>query len=274
VAFITGASSGIGAATAIAFAREGAHCVLLARRMEKLEETRKAVEAEGVKCLALACDVCDRGALDAAVAKTVALFGGIDIVLANAGFGVSGAATKLETDDFRRQFETNVFGLLDTVYATLPQLEKNRGRLGLIGSVMGRVNFPASGPYCASKFAVVSIAECLYFDLADLGISVTAINPGLVASEIRSVNNKGDYTGKPDPAPAFLVMPTEKAARQIVSALYRRKPELIITKMAILIIFLNRHFPRTVRFATRLGSKGKLHKVEAAKRGKGDASHE
>jgi len=267
--FVTGASSGIGAATANEFAREGAQVALAARRPDRLDEVRQRIESGGGTALALECDVTDRASIDAAVAEAAERFGGLDVVLANAGFGVAGVFNQLDTADFRRQFETNVFGLIDTVYATLPHLEESRGRIGLVGSVSGRMGSPASGPYTASKFAVVGLAECMYYDLADFGVSVTCINPGFVASEIRSIDNEQVFTGKPDPVPQLIVMPAEKAARQIVRALYRRKPELVITRHGKLAVFLTRHFPRTLRAATRLGSKGRVHKTRKAKQGRG-----
>ena len=110
VAFITGASSGIGAATAIACAREGADVVLVARRVDRLAEVAATITALGSRALVVQGDVTDRGALDAAVGKAVEAFGGIDVVVANAGFGVEGRVESLTVDDFRRQFETNFFG--------------------------------------------------------------------------------------------------------------------------------------------------------------------
>jgi len=269
VAFITGASSGIGAAVAEAFAEEGARVVLTARRMDRMDAVKERIEAAGGTALALPCDVTRRESIDAAIAKSVEAFGGLDVVLANAGFGVSGAMSRLETADYRRQFETNVFGLLDTVHAALPHLERSRGRLGLVSSVMGHVSMPASAPYCASKYAVAALAQCFYYDLADKGVSVTGIYPGIVASEIRSVNNQGAYTGRKDPAPAWITMPAEKAARQIVRALYRRKPECVVTFHGKLMVGMARHFPRTTRVLFRLGTKGRLEQVERAKRGDG-----
>ncbi len=269
VALVTGASAGIGTAVVREFARQGAKPVMLARRLDRLNELKQEIEAAGGQALALECDVTNRASLDGAVEKAVETFGAIDVVLANAGFGVAGMTTELETVDYRRQFETNVFGLLETVYATLPHLEKSRGRLGLVGSVSGRMASPASGPYTASKFAVVGLAECMYYDLADLGISVTCVNPGFVASEIRSVNNQGKFTGKPDPVPSIIVMPAEKAARVIVRGLYRRKPEVLVTRHAKVMVFLSRHFPRTLRTTMRLSSRGRVHKTRKAKQGIG-----
>lgn len=267
VVLITGASSGIGAAAARVFAAEGARVALAARRKERLEDLCSGIEADGGQACAVECDVTDRGSVDRAVAATVERWGCLDVVLANAGFGVTGVATELDTEDYRRQFETNVFGVLETVHATLPHLIERKGRLGLVASVSGRIGTPASGPYCASKFAVAGLAECLYYDLADLGVSVTCINPGFVESEIRSINNRGEPTGKPDPVPQWLVMPTDQAARQMVRALYKRKPEVMITRHAKLTVAMNRHFPRLVRAAIRLGSRGRVHKTRKAKAG-------
>jgi len=272
VVFITGASSGIGAAVAEAFAEEGARVVVTARREDRLETVRARITEAGGTVLALPCDVTSRESLDRAVAAAVEAFGGLNVVLANAGFGVSGDMARLETADYRRQFETNVFGVVDTVYATLPHLLRSKGRLGLVGSVMGHLGLPASAPYAASKFAVTGLAESLYFDLADRGVSVTGIYPGIVSSEIRSVDNQGRHTGRDDPAPAWIAVPAERAARAIVRALYRRRASCIVTGHGKLLVTLVRHFPRLTRGVIRLATRGKLEAVERAKRGDGQPS--
>lgn len=266
-AVITGASSGIGAALAEAFAREGANLSLLARRADRLDGIKRQCEQLGAKVLAMTADVRDRGALDAAFAQTAGQFGGVDVAIANAGYGVSGPFQKMDTAAFREQFDTNVFGVIDTIYAALPHLAERQGRVAVVGSIMGRAGMPASGPYTASKFAVVGLAESLDYDLAASGVSMTLINPGLVASEIRSVNNRGEFTGKKDPAPQFLVMPADKAARQMVRAIHRRRFELVVTGHGKLTVFAARHFPRTLRFALRRLSRGRLDKIQEAKRG-------
>ncbi|MFO7975137.1 MAG: SDR family NAD(P)-dependent oxidoreductase [Candidatus Hydrogenedentota bacterium] len=254
--FITGASSGIGEALAHAFAAEGAHLALTARRLDRLEKIANELAQKGTKALALKCDVTDRASLDAAVAQTIEAFGHIDVAVANAGFGVTGPFQKLRTADFRRQFETNVFGLIETVYAVLPHLQASKGRLALLSSVSGRVGSPGSSPYVASKFAVTGLAESIYYDLLRDGISVTCIEPGFVESNIRMTDNTGQFREDwKDPVPQWMVVPSARAARAMVNAIYKGKPEAVITGHGKVFAWLARHFPRSTRFVQRHGAR-------------------
>lgn len=254
--FITGASSGIGEALAHAFAAEGARLALTARRRDRLEKAADALAHEGAEVLAIKSDVTNRASLDAAVAQTAETFGSIDVAVANAGFGVTGPFQKLTADDFRRQFETNVFGVIETVYAVLPYLQASKGRLALISSVSGRVGSPGSSPYAASKFAVTGLAESIYYDLGSEGISVTCIEPGFVESNIRMTDNTGRFHEEwKDPVPQWLVVPRDRAARAMVRAVYKRKPEAVITGHGKVFVWLARHFPRTTRFVQRHGAQ-------------------
>jgi short-subunit dehydrogenase len=264
--FITGASSGIGAAMAKAFAREGARVALLARRADKLGQVKREIEAHAGQAIIFQCDVTDPEGLKAAAEQTVESFGGIDVVLANAGYGVSGPFENLTVDDFRHQFEVNVFGLMNTIYATLPALKQSKGRLGLLGSVAGKLGTPMTSPYNVSKYAINGLAECIYHEFDEIGISVTCINPGFVESEIRSVNNDGVYTGNPDPMPTRIIMPAEKAARLIVDAIYRRRPELILTRLGKLALFFNRVSPGLMRWTIRHFTRGKLVEFQKKRR--------
>ena len=246
--FITGASAGIGAALARAFAQEGARVGLAARRVDRLESLQSDIEAMGGQAVAVACDVTDRTSIDAAVTKVVDTFGGLDVVVANAGFGVSGYFMRVNTDAFRRQFDTNVFGLIDTVHAVLPHLIRSKGRLGLVASVAGELASPQSGAYSASKFAVVGLAETLYYELAAFGVSVTCIEPGFIETEFRSVDNRGVYRPeRKDPIPAWICVKAPKAAHAILNALYARRYEAVISFHGKLLVAFHRHFPRTFR---------------------------
>jgi len=257
--FITGGSSGIGAATGVAFAREGADVVLAARNEDRLADAVEAVEAAGGQVLAVRCDVTERSSIDQAVAKAVDRFGGLDVVLANAGFGVDGPFQKLTTADFRRQFDTNVFGVIDTLYATLPHLLASQGRIGIVSSVLGKIARPTMSAYTASKFALCGLSEALYYELADQGVSVTGINPGLVESNFRRVDNTNrlrvDWT---ESAPEFLIVSADRAAREIVQALYKRRVDVQVTGHAKVAVFVYRHAPGLVRFAIRRATRGRM----------------
>jgi len=252
VAFVTGASSGIGAALARELGREGADLALLARRTDRLAALAAELERGGRRAVALACDVTRDGDLERAVAAARAALGRIDVVVANAGFGVVGPLARLALDDYRRQFETNVFGVLRTIYATLPDLQRARGRLVIIGSVSGWVATPASSPYAMSKFALRGLAEALGHELAPHGVSVTLISPGFVESEIRRVDNLGVLrAAAPEPLPAWLVMPAARAARRIARAVARRRREVVLTGLGKVAVFLQRHAPWLVARGVR-----------------------
>jgi short-subunit dehydrogenase len=260
VAIITGASSGIGAALGRELARQGADVALLARRVDRLEALAREIRGTGRRAMAIACDVTRDGDLEAAAARARAGLGRIDVVVANAGYGVVGPVERLDVEDFRRQFETNVFGVLRTIYATLDDLKQSRGRLVIIGSVNGWLSTPGSAPYAMSKFAVRALARALDHELGPAGVSVTHVSPGFVESEIRHVDNQGRWW--PEPAsngpPAWLVMPVAEAARHIVRAAARRRREVAITGHGKLAVWMERHAPwligwgiRTVRMRRR-----------------------
>jgi len=255
---ITGASSGIGAALARELAREGAELVLMARRRERLDALCAELAATGAKALAHVGDVTKRADLDAAVALAVEHYGRLDMAVANAGFGVVGALEKLNVEDYRRQFETNVFGVLETSKACLTELRKSRGRLVLIGSVAGYVSTPNASPYAMSKFAIRALALALGPELEPHGVTVTLISPGFVESEIRQVDNRGAHHAfAKDPLPRWLPMPADVAARKIVSAAYRRRREAIVTVHGKVLVWLQRFAPWVLRLAARRGVRGR-----------------
>ena len=258
--FITGASSGIGAALAREFAREGGDVALVARRRDRLEALAAEIAATGRRAVVVPCDVTRDGDLERAAAAARAALGKLDVVVANAGFGVTGTLETLSLDDYRRQFETNVFGVLKTVFATLDDLKTTRGRLVLIGSVSGHLGVPGSSAYSMSKFAVHGLAASLAHELAPHGVAVTLISPGFVESEIGQVDNLGvrHPEAPPRPLPAAIVMATPTAARKIVGAVARRRREAVITGFGKTIVFLQRHQPGLLaKIIRRLGIKGR-----------------
>jgi NAD(P)-dependent dehydrogenase (short-subunit alcohol dehydrogenase family) len=249
VVFITGASSGIGEYLAREYTRRGARTVLVARRTDRIA----SLAHELGESLAVAGDVTRDGDLEAAVGRALERFGRIDVVIANAGFGVDGTFDTLALDDYRRQFETNVFGVLRTARAASGALADSKGSLAVIGSVSGYLAFPTGGPYSMSKYAVRAFCESLAAEWAPKGVAVTHIAPGFVASEIRKVDREGVlHAEKNEPIPAWLVMPTEKAAKLVVDAIEARAPELVFTGHGRFGVFMARHAPAVVRAVAKV----------------------
>jgi NADP-dependent 3-hydroxy acid dehydrogenase YdfG len=244
VVLITGASSGIGEATARELVRRGAKVALCARRTDLLEKVAAELRATGGSALAVRCDVTKDGDCEAAVARTVEEWGKLDVLLANAGFAVAGRLEALSIDDYRRQLETNFFGTVRALKAALPELKKARGRIGVVGSVNGFIGTPATSAYCASKFAVRGLCDAIRPELKPHGVSVTHIAPGFVASEIRAKDNREVvHRDAKDPVPAWLVASAESAASEIANALARRKREQVVTFHGKVFVFLERHLP-------------------------------
>ncbi|SFH26888.1 SDR family oxidoreductase [Modicisalibacter xianhensis] len=178
VFLITGASSGIGAATARAAHREGYQLVLAARSADKLDALVKEFGPE--KALAISCDVTSMDDQRAMVDQALEHFGRIDAVFANAGRGGSpGGFSEADHESWRALLMTNVYGVGLTIQATLPALRRSRGHILLTGSAAGRATIPGS-MYSASKWAVTGIGYNLREELRGTGIRVTLIEPGMV----------------------------------------------------------------------------------------------
>lgn len=186
VAVITGASSGIGEATAEALAAEGATVVVAARREERLEDLAKRIEERGGRVLAAACDVADEGQAHGLIRKAEDEFGRVDILVNNAGVMLLSAVGKGLSDEWRRMFDVNVLGLLYTTDAAVETMKRQGGgHLVNISSVAGRkVTRDSSGVYAGSKFAVGAISEGLRQELLEENIRVTIVEPGAVATEL------------------------------------------------------------------------------------------
>jgi NADP-dependent 3-hydroxy acid dehydrogenase YdfG len=178
VFLITGASSGIGAATARQAAASGYRVVLGARRLELLEELAEELGGRD-RALAVRCDVTDWADQEALAKTALSRFGRIDVAFANAGFGAKRGFLEETPDFWREMVLTNVYGCALTIRAALPALTESRGHLVLTGSVAGRRALPGS-LYSATKWAVTAMGEAARLELNDTGVRVTLIEPGMV----------------------------------------------------------------------------------------------
>ena len=209
---ITGASSGIGKATAQHFAQQGWNVAATMRAPEKETELK---QIENVKLYQL--DVTDQASIDGAAAQILGDYERVDVVLNNAGYGLVGPFEAATVDQIRRQFDTNVFGLMEVTRAFLPHFRANKAGLFLnVTSIGGRITYPLTSLYHSSKWAVEGFSESLAFELGELGIQVKLIEPGGVAT---------DFGGRS----MTLAMPTElpdylPTAQKVMAAFQSRGP--------------------------------------------------
>ena len=192
---ITGASSGIGAATAHAFAREKCNLLLAARRRDRIDQlARHLADKYAITAQAITLDVTKQKDVDAALASLSTTWEQIDILVNNAG--LSRGLTKLQEGDigdWEEMIDTNIKGLLYVTRSILPGMVKlKKGHIINIGSIAGRQLYPAGNVYCATKFAVKALSEGLRLDLLGTGVRVTSVDPGMVQTEFSQVRFHGD----------------------------------------------------------------------------------
>lgn len=266
VVWITGATSGIGRATAIELARRGARVAVSGRREGRLAEVVDEIAGRGGEALAVRCDVCEPEQQQDAVARVVRELGRLDVAIANAGFSVSGRVEQLTADDWRRQLETNVVAAAMTARYSLPELKRTRGRLALVGSVAAFMTAPGFGAYHASKYAVRALGATLSAELHGSGVSCTTVHPGFVASEINQVDNHGRlHAERADQRPARLMWTAERAARTVVDAIGRRKREVVFTGHGKVGAWLGMHLPSLVHLvmsSERMRREGATFRVD------------
>ncbi|WP_369137866.1 SDR family NAD(P)-dependent oxidoreductase [Modestobacter versicolor] len=187
VALVTGASSGIGEATAVALAEAGAAVAVGARRRDRLEALAGRLRAGGATVLELDLDVTDERACAAAVARTREELGGLDVLVNNAGVMLLGTIVGADTEDWRRMVQTNVMGVLYMTHAAIDgMVEQGSGDVVNLSSVAGRVARKGAGVYNASKWAVNAFSESLRQEVTGRGVRIGLVEPGAVATELSS----------------------------------------------------------------------------------------
>ncbi len=247
---ITGASSGIGAQLCERVAEHGGNIVLIARRLERLEALAQSLsKTYGVLTLPVGADVRDKEALTQARRLILKRFNAIDVIIANAGFGVSGPVGHLAEADFKRQFDTNIFGVLHTVHTFLSDIEKTKGHIVLMGSILSYFSPAGYAAYNMSKFAVRALADALRVEMAPQGVAVTLICPGLVESELQKVDNYGRFNSNAPVTLPKLQMKTEIASKKMMRTILKRKNVAIITAHGKLVVFLAKYFPTLLEIA-------------------------
>ncbi len=251
-ALITGASSGIGRSLALELARHGADVVLFARRYERLEEVAKQIEALGRRAIPVAGDVTDaearRRALDAAREQ----FGGLDILINNAGIAAHGRFADASPERIRPIMEVNYFAPVEFIREAIPLLRDGVQPLIVnVGSILGERGSPHKSEYSASKFALHGFSEAVRPELAKLGIEVLVVAPGPTESEHFDKLIEGSKElpwGNPTRKPADLV------AKAVVKAMEQGRRKVVTGLRGKLLVLANRFFPGIVdRMMQRYG---------------------
>lgn len=186
IALVTGASSGIGAATAVKLAEAGAKVGIAARRTDKLEDLRRHIESSGSEALVIEMDVVDQSSIEAGVKTLVDAYGAIDILVNNAGLMPISDIDQFKIDEWHRMVDVNVKGLFNATAAVLPHMiNQHSGHIFNMSSIAGRKVFKGLAVYCATKHAVAAFSDGLRMEVgAKHNIRVTCIQPGAVATEL------------------------------------------------------------------------------------------
>jgi len=187
VVVVTGASSGIGYATAVALGKRGAKVACLARRIDRLDQLAEEIVGAGGHAIAIECDVTSRDKVQAAFHTATETFGSIDCLINNAGVMPLSFMDACKVDEWVTMVDVNINGVLYGIAAALPgMIERKSGHIINVSSVAGRKLFPGGAVYCATKHAVHALSEGLRSELAPMGIRVTTIAPGLVTTELQN----------------------------------------------------------------------------------------
>lgn len=243
--WITGASSGIGEALALALAREGADLILSSRNLEKLEKVKEACLKYTSFCMVQLLDLSDTGSLDVVVENVMKKVGGIDILINNAGRSQRSLAKETSFDVDRSIMEINFFGVIKLTKLVLPyMLEKGTGHIVVVSSITGKFGFPLRTAYSASKHAVQGYFESLRAELKADNIKVTIVSPGRVKTNIslNAVTGDGTPYRKMDDGQAGGMLP-EMCASKIVKAIKKERKDILVGNSELIMVYIRRFFP-------------------------------
>lgn len=255
VVIITGASAGIGEELAVALASRGANLVLAARGEEALAQVQKRCEQAGGRAITVGTDVADPEACRRMVDRAVEAFGGVDVLVNNAGISMWARFEEIkDLSVFERIMRVNYLGAVYCTHAALPHLKASKGLLVAISSLTGKTGVPTRSAYAASKHAMQGFFDSLRVELLGAGVDVLVVSPGFVATDIRAralgPDGKPLQTSRRDESKGN--MPLDECVAQIVAAIEHRKREVVMTAKAKVGMFLKLVAPGLVdRIALR-----------------------
>ena len=243
VVLITGASTGIGRCLALDFAKQGAVVIGCGRSQERLDRTLNEVRRASPSSTMIPCDVGNRQEVQSMVAKVIADFGKIDILINNAGIGMRNPFAETSADTIEEIMRTNYLGMVYCTHAVLPSMiARGSGHIVNISSVAGIIGTLNLSGYCASKFAMNGFSESLYYELKPLGIHVSVICPGPVRTDF----NRSFADTKPK-SPGFLMLEPEAVSQLVIRAIVNKKFEVVVPWSLALISRVARMAPGLFR---------------------------
>lgn len=242
---VTGASSGIGRAAALEFARRGANLVLAARRAELLDEVTRACRALGVDCTTAVTDVTRRSECE----RLIEMAGSVDVLVNNAGFAIFDPIESARPDDLEAMMQTNYFGAVWCTQAVLPQmLARGAGMIVNVASIAGIMGYARMGGYCATKFAMIGFSETLRDEVLGRGVRVAMICPGTVETQFFVKAERGKMPGA---SRLILAIKPEQVARAVVDAAEDGRYRRILPVGAAMFMRLKELFPRLAHVLMR-----------------------
>ena len=252
---ITGASAGIGRATALRMAREGAAVAICARRADRLDAVAAEIVAAGGQALPIAADVTRAEDMDGFVARTLERFGRLDVMMCNAGFGIAGAIDEIAPEQMQKLMDINYGGTYHATRAALPLFRRQgSGHIIVVSSIVGKRGVPYMGAYSATKFAQVGLAECLRSELVGTGIHVSVVYPVSTETEFFEVMSR--ETGTTVTRAYGPRQSVELVADAIARAIHRPIPEIYPHAKSRALVILNALAPGvTDRVVKRFGRK-------------------
>ncbi len=248
---LTGASSGIGAALARELVRRGTHLVLVARRQDALEALAHELAAGPGQIEIVPGDITDPAVRARALAAAQERWGGLDLVINNAGIGALGRFAESDSERLRQIMEVNFFAPVEMVRAALPALQSGRTPIVVnVSSILGHRGIPRSSEYCASKFALRGWSESLRAELAPRGIDLLVVSPGTTLTEFFDhalAHEKVPWAGQRG-------VSAERVARRTARAMETGRHEVLVNWRGMALVWLNRFLPRLVdRILARMG---------------------
>lgn len=256
IVVVTGASSGIGKATCIEFAKRGSNIILIGRRNDKLNQVNNELLKFNVDTLICSCDVSDKFQVEIMTKKILEKFGKIDILVNNAGFAIYGSVFDLTIEEIELQMATNYFGMVYCIKNFLPSmLEKKSGHIVNVASVAASFGLPGIASYCASKFAMLGFSEGLKHELKGTGVGITVVSPIMVRTNFF---DHPSFKNMPKYSPTSLSDKT--VAKAILRASNSPRLEIIVPSVARGAVWIKNTFPYLINPILGMAFKKQLTK--------------